>query len=161
VIAWRTLRTSRIGKLPATFWPLGIAAASSVWMVAGRENSMWFRWLLGLALGMMIPFFRDIKSPWIAKPAKSVADYSYGIYLTHANLLRIWFHGIHAQRSIQIAGFVVTAVLVPIALYHAIEFPIMEWGKRATEPPQGSGLHVPPKTQLFAPSTAAGDSTSS
>lgn len=133
IIAWRMLRTTRNYKLPASLWPIGICAAATVWMFSDRIHDMWFRWSLGIVLGCIVSLFRELKANWVVKPAQVVAQYSYGIYLTHASLLHIWFHGIHVSRSLQVAGFIASAVLAPVVLYHVVEEPLIEWGRSITE----------------------------
>lgn len=100
-------------------------------------------WLLCLSLGLTIPQCRELASRRTARVAKSVATYSYGIYLTHVFAFGLAFTG----STPTLSDWAMFAVLLPgfawIA-YHAIEKPGIRAGVRIVGLMQGraAGMKV-------------------
>ncbi len=87
--------------------------------------------ILCLALGLGIPRFAEITTPWLRTASNRIATYSYGIYLSHQ--FSIWIAlGVLAQRSLWLRIPILLALLVvlPVILYHAIERPMIQSGIR-------------------------------
>jgi peptidoglycan/LPS O-acetylase OafA/YrhL len=73
-------------------------------------------WLFCAALGFTIPHCRELTSPLLARCAKVVATYSYGIYLTHTLIIAIAFNGLRfLPLPVQVAVFLVLIVALPWA----------------------------------------------
>jgi peptidoglycan/LPS O-acetylase OafA/YrhL len=126
VIAWR-LGDRR--SLAASTWPVAIVVSAVPWLLSSG-NSMSFRWISCLLLGLAIPFFREIKHETFNTITQTIAKYSYGIYLSHVAALRIAFHTLGDQSfGVQITTFVTLAVLFPLAAYHLIEAPMINYGR--------------------------------
>jgi len=91
-------------------------------------------WTLCLLLGIAIPCFGEITTPWLRWISRRIATYSYGIYLSHQ--FAIWFVS-DRMGSFPIwsrtAVLVVFLVGLPVALYHGIEKPMIKIGVRAAE----------------------------
>jgi peptidoglycan/LPS O-acetylase OafA/YrhL len=64
--------------------------------------------------------------------AHFVAKYSYGIYLSHIALI-MWISGLPVPVAARVALLVLTAVIVPIAIFHLIEHPMIVVGHRLAE----------------------------
>lgn len=91
-------------------------------------------WGLCLLLGILIPSFAEIPTPWLRWVGHQMATYSYGIYLSHQ--FCIWFAlGVLAPYSLwlRIAVLVASLVALPALLYHAIEKPMIGVGVRVAE----------------------------
>jgi peptidoglycan/LPS O-acetylase OafA/YrhL len=132
VLAWRISHIVK-PKLPEWSWPFGFAAVCPVWMVASRESNMLYRWGFCLVLGCTIPWFRQIDWNWLTVPAKLVARYSYGIYLSHIALMMLCFRELPLQNRAGIwVAFVALAVGTPIAMYHLLEHPMIIIGQKLT-----------------------------
>jgi peptidoglycan/LPS O-acetylase OafA/YrhL len=116
-------------RLPWWLWPLYIAVLLSAYCSVVSPAAT--DWLLCLALGLSVPLFRPIPANVLAVAAKAVARYSYGIYLSHVPLLWLCFQ--HMDGVGQRARWVCFAALitvVPVALYHLVEQPMIRFGKR-------------------------------
>jgi peptidoglycan/LPS O-acetylase OafA/YrhL len=88
-------------------------------------------WLFCAALGFTIPHCRELTSPLLARCAKVVATYSYGIYLTHTLIIAIAFNGLRfLPLPVQVAVFLVLIVALPWAAYRYVEAPGIALGKR-------------------------------
>jgi len=116
-------------KLSSSLWPLfilGLAAAFTINPVLPMG------WALCLFLGLLIPFFLETQNQSIRIISNRIATYSYGIYVSHQ--FCIWFAlGVLAARPLWLRLGVLSASLVvlPILLYHGIEKPMIQLGKRA------------------------------
>jgi peptidoglycan/LPS O-acetylase OafA/YrhL len=79
--------------------------------------------------------------------AETVAKYSYGIYLSHAAVMLIAFETLANHSAVlRWTTFIFLAVLVPVAMYHLIEHPMIRLGKVATRrvPTRKSGQALNP-----------------
>lgn len=145
VIAWMLISKSK-PRLPGYLWPLAMAIISLVWFVSDRNNEMYYRWTFALLLGLAIPQFSEIPWTWPKVVSKTIAKYSYGIYLSHMFVMSIAFIVIR-NRFAQWSVFLFLAVLLPYAMYHLIENPGIQLGKRFANPV----LHPPPAKASKAP----------
>jgi peptidoglycan/LPS O-acetylase OafA/YrhL len=85
-----------------------------------------------LALGIALPLVRELDDSWLTRAAKTVAQYSYAIYLLHVPSLRLALvlsptASAWAQLAVA-AGFVAVG---SFACYHIIEHPMIQVGRRA------------------------------
>lgn len=153
VVAWKLINHGVTKRFPSWTWPLAIPAVSTIWMISDRQHNMWYRWLFGLALGLVIPLFADITWKWLTRVSQSIAKYSYGIYLTHTTV--IWFAFTYLAGYNGIVRWTTLAVLsaaVPIALYHLIEAPMIKLSKRCfSDRAFAPGLQESPMTMVSEP----------
>jgi peptidoglycan/LPS O-acetylase OafA/YrhL len=132
VLAWRISHIHK-PKLPGWLWPFGLAAVCLIWMSASREHNVLYRWAFCIVLGCTIPWFREIGSNWLKIPAKLVARYSYGIYLSHIAVMMLCFRGPAWQSKACLwATFVALAAGTPVAMYHLLEHPMIAIGRKLT-----------------------------
>jgi peptidoglycan/LPS O-acetylase OafA/YrhL len=120
-------------------WPGAIAALYFVFAGLGAGAD----WIICLALGMMLPFFREAPEGVLSRAAHLVARYSYGIYLSHMPLLWLCFRRLHAGRAAQIAIFLSLIVIVPVALYHLLEYPLIRFGRGPVKAPRATTARAP------------------
>jgi len=118
-----TLAERRV--IPSYLWTpfiVGLAAAYSLY------PSRRFGAELCLLLGIAIPLFQEIKFRPLKFVSNRIATYSYGIYLGHS--FCIWLALTRLQSW---PLFVVMIILVPMALYHGLEKPALQYGIRLAE----------------------------
>jgi peptidoglycan/LPS O-acetylase OafA/YrhL len=97
--------------------------------------SGWIVFGIGIAFCYALPMFRDISNSFIARPAASIARYSYGIYLVHAPLMWLAFVRLKALPvAIQAGLFTVLLVIGAVSLYHLIEAPMIRLGVSLSKP---------------------------
>lgn len=130
VIAWRLSRQFP-RRLPGWVWPVAFTAVAFLWLSTNRENYVFHRWAFGLGLGLSIPFFREITLRPLARAAHEIAKYSYGLYLSHVAMIFFIF-GLHQPLVVRWVIFSVCAVCIPVAIYHFLEKPMIDFGQRLT-----------------------------
>jgi peptidoglycan/LPS O-acetylase OafA/YrhL len=147
VVAWQIMRKRRWDRLPGWSWPIGIGLAAALWMASAPATLALCTGAFGILLGVAIPLFSEIRSTIVAKTAKIIARYSYGIYLTHFSIM-LWimdqpnheapyFKHLPKMPMIRQHAFPIHAMLIvgitalaSFAMYHAIEEPGIEVGRR-------------------------------
>ena len=112
-------------------WSFAVALAVVVW-VGGHAESWQRAWWPCLALGLMLPLFRQMGENVFTKLCWYVARYSYGIYLTHPFSLLLAFYVCRSYgRPLQFAVLFVSLAVFSVAAFHLIETPFMKLGARA------------------------------
>ena len=146
ILTWKLKRGRKRSFLPGWLWPIALIPVSMVWMTVGPHRLPWHVAAFGLALGLSITWFRELRWELLNKTTKLIARYSYGIYLTHFSILififsnpshptfkyiepaAVWLRskGTVAHQIVMIS----LLVLIPVALYHLIEEPGIRLGKK-------------------------------
>jgi peptidoglycan/LPS O-acetylase OafA/YrhL len=146
-LAFRAMQSRRRPPISSWLWiPFVMAAAAATLATLTAYESAGFViisliWYAGcFAIGVAIPLFREIPRSAISTSAHLIAKYSYGIYLSHVPIL--WFAFVK-MTSIPVAArwglAVVLIVAVPVALYHLIEQPAIDFGRKLTQAHSGNG----------------------
>jgi peptidoglycan/LPS O-acetylase OafA/YrhL len=122
-------------SLPAFTWPAAVVILTMLYVAAVKfsrvASDVPVGWAMCLLLGCMIPQWREIAFPAFARGVKEIARYSYGIYLFHNPAIWVSFIVLKDQHPvIQWGTLAVLMVVVPVAAFHTIESPLIEWGKR-------------------------------
>jgi len=127
VIAWRLQDRER---LPAWLWPLILAIASLAYILfAETRGNYYSRWAVCLALGLAIPWVRQLSAPVLNSASKTIAKYSYGIYLFHYPMLALCFDTLAGWHPVlQWSLFWAMMVVLPYLGYHLIEHPMIKLG---------------------------------
>jgi peptidoglycan/LPS O-acetylase OafA/YrhL len=128
VIAWK-LSLSVPRRFAGWLWPVGFVAIWPVFFLATHENDMYYRWAFCLALGLAIPWFKEIRFRPLQVAAHFIAKYSYGIYLSHIAVI-MWSFSLPVPAAMKWVIFVISAAITPIAMYHVIEHPLILAGQR-------------------------------
>ena len=84
-----------------------------------------------LAIGLSLPFFKQIRSRWLMHSTYVIAKYSYGIYLFHSISIWLALGVLHGRGwPIQALAFVASLALGVFAAYHLLEKPMIDLGSR-------------------------------
>jgi peptidoglycan/LPS O-acetylase OafA/YrhL len=134
VLAYHLLRTRARPTLSPWLLPFVIGAAvASVPILAAFAPEYLKLWLPCLFLGLALPGIAELPPSVITDIGRTIARYSYGIYLLHVPIF--WF-AFDACRALPLAAQVVVALVgifvVPWAAFHAIEQPAIRWGQQLT-----------------------------
>ncbi|WHZ24516.1 MAG: Acyltransferase 3 [Nitrospira sp.] len=121
-------------RLPFVGWLLMIGSGLFLYSYASTFIEVDIaNWLLSLWIGLSAPFFVELRQAAVKRIAELIARYSYGIYLTHLQVL--WFAFIvlkdHAK-PVQYGTFALLGIGVPILLYHLVEHPMIRFGMKLT-----------------------------
>lgn len=124
-------RTARFG--PELLFGVVMAAVCTVptLVAAGWPETPIF-WCVCLALGIAIPASRQINCAALARVGKTIATYSYGVYLTHIMALGLAFAG-GAHGALRWAVLVVMLPTLAWVAYRGIERPGIALGRRLAE----------------------------
>jgi peptidoglycan/LPS O-acetylase OafA/YrhL len=132
VIAWRMQGNER---LPGWTWPLLLAACCiGFFLLADPWHNHYGRWVVCIVLGLTIPQVRQLQQASLNAFSKTVAKYSYGIYLFHYPLLAFAFETLSGQPyAVRWAVFLISVTGIPFVAYHLIEHPMIKLGHAWTE----------------------------
>ena len=156
ILAWQGLKSLH-KRWPGWLWPVCLASFvvgyRLLWLVrdfgpgflVGRvrlsnapEGMWWPGWVEVLVegafcalIGLAIPWFREIRWGWLKTGSKLVAQYSYGIYLSHSVAIWLCFAYWPTRWAVlNLIGSVALTGTISIAAYHLIEQPGIDLGKR-------------------------------
>jgi len=116
----------RRAVLPGAVFPLYLLLLFAGYMAHPR---LWTGWLLCLALGLGLPYFRQIRIRGVVETTRRVAKYSYGIYLSHVFVMVILFAYVpHLSNLARVIVSVVATYAIASALYRWIEHPMIQLG---------------------------------
>lgn len=112
---------------------LGVLLAASTVVYALAPISV-VGMLLAFEVGLLMPVFHSVHSPLVVAGARQIARYSYGVYLSHTIVLAL------VRRTANPSPYWLPLslgliTLVSVIAYHAIEVPMIAWGKRLTSRP--------------------------
>lgn len=145
LVAYRLWRRPRI--FPAAAWLpfLGLCCAAFLYCSGG--SPVQFGWLICLAIALGAALFHEMPANWLARLAKRIARYSYGIYLLHYSAIWLAF-AICRERAawMRIALFLGVLVALPALLYHTVEAPMIRAGVRLSRKfrPQNAAAGIGP-----------------
>ena len=122
--------------LPAWIWPVILTAIAIVYCVARRpgfhNEALRADAIAALLVGLAIPACREVKARRVTSVTHCIAQYSYGIYLSH--LIAFWLAflvlPLPARPLLQVSTGLAITVLVSVVCYHVIESPLIRTGKR-------------------------------
>lgn len=113
---------------PAWSLPFALAAAWAWFM----HNPGWRRAnFLCLGIGLLLPLFHQLKARAVVRVSHLIAQYSYGMYLTHPFAIVLGLYCMpHAPLALQLATILASTAVLSIAAYHVIERPLIRLGSR-------------------------------
>ena len=93
--------------------------------------SVHYGWVLALAVGLLLPLFRQMRSQWAIRTSHTVAKYSYGVYLVHPFALVLGVYLLPGRPfALQLGVALLTTAAGAITAYHLIEQPLIDLGAR-------------------------------
>lgn len=142
-------RVPRVLPAAALAVLLAVCIVLAPWMVASGVSETPVMWALCLVMGLSIPFTRDIRWQPVARTAKTIATYSYGIYLFHT--LGLWLgYKVAASQPVwvQIALGLYTAAAMSYCAHRLIEQPGIALGVRLADKLAARGKQKTPVTSM-------------
>lgn len=117
-------------RLRFHWWPVFLGMVTVFFVFFGHIAA---GWVACLAVGLAIPYFQEMPDGLLRKCAHLVAKYSYGIYLVHTSCLWLAFRKCDFLPMAGRMGlFLILVILLPVVLYHAVESPLIEVGRKLT-----------------------------
>jgi peptidoglycan/LPS O-acetylase OafA/YrhL len=108
----------------AIMFPVAVA-------MGAKENIL--AWPVCLGLGLLIPKCSEINHIWLKRIGKTIAKYSFGIYLVHGPVIQFVFEYCNAMPVIfQSLIFGSCTCIISYFSYHLIENPFIKFGRRLT-----------------------------
>jgi peptidoglycan/LPS O-acetylase OafA/YrhL len=115
-------------------WPVVLLAGTVIFGAVRYfqlQPAFLYRWLACLLVGLAAPHFRQMADGPVRHAAHLIAKYSYGIYLMHMFALHIAFVTLSGHSAaIRWAGFLAMMIVFPVGVFHLIEQPGIQVGKR-------------------------------
>ena len=132
ILAYRLMSwPARRVILPAWILPALLVVMTAGFVLSRRSAWVPLRWTLCLILGAALPHVRAMRIGSLSRAAKTIATYSYGIYLGHWFGIEIAFVRLSRLPNVaQWAIFGVFIVTIPYLSYRLIEEPLIQVGKR-------------------------------
>jgi len=156
-LAYRlTLERKQTPPWYAWIWGALVLAVVIVGVSAGTLVAEWA--LCGL-LAVLFPRFRDLAPGWLSTICKAIAKYSYGIYLSHPFAFWIAFTLIGDRvHSTLFRGVVCAAltVLSSVVVFHALEEPLINVGKRLALRLEQRGVTAGRDTEIASAASSPG-----
>lgn len=121
-------------RLSSILWPSMVLIPVLVFLLSKPGMNWIEKWALCLVIGLTAPFFHQITHPWLVASSRSIAKYSYGIYLTH--FFSIWFSFEYLSSThlaFRVVVFLLLATGLPVLFYHLFEQPMIDLGKRLAD----------------------------
>ncbi len=131
VVAFGILRMNSSAKLPAILWiPVLLSALPVFILLHPSPERPAPGWLCCLAVGIAVPFVRELPASLLTSVAKRICTYSYGIYLLLTPAIWIGFVVFGREpRAIQWLALASALVLLPWTAYKLIEHPAIVMGR--------------------------------
>lgn len=147
IVAYRLARDAKI-ILPYWGWPVLLGVLTIAFIIFPKHK---MNWLCCLILGLAIPYFTEMPDGVLKRTCHIVSRYSYGIYLVHFMSLWLAFSYLRSRPEWErwLIFFAATAS-ASFILYHAIEAPLIAFGKRITSS-WCAGSDIYPAERVAAP----------
>ncbi len=118
----------RVPSLPGWLFGVFVALIASVFMVHPSNRRGWY---VALSLGLLLPFFRQLRWRPVVRTSHYIAQYSYGMYLSHPFALVIGMYLFKAHAVwLQLSVETLVIVAVSVGAYHLLEEPMIRVGAR-------------------------------
>lgn len=96
-----------------------------------RYGTLFHSCFICLAVGLALPFFRQVSWRPAVRTSHLVARYSYGIYLCHIPSICVGLYYLRGHSfALRLASIPIVLTISSVALYHGIEAPMIRLGSR-------------------------------
>jgi peptidoglycan/LPS O-acetylase OafA/YrhL len=132
VVAYK-MQQKKVGNfLSAWLWVATLALLTILFiaLLQGAVVSVAGWWIASALIGFTIPLFKQCTWKTATRCANLIARYSYGIYVAHYFSMWAVLERMHASVFVKVPVFVVVLAVVSVALYHGIEKPFIELGRK-------------------------------
>ena len=131
VLAYHLLRRRPVPVVSAAVLPALLLAAVALVPLLGTTSATVERaWIPCLLLGAALPWIAELRASVVTRAAKTIARYSYGIYLLHIPVLWLAFDvGGSLPLALQLSMVVAGLIVLPWLAYHGIEQPGIRLGQ--------------------------------
>ena len=127
IVAYKLWGRSRV--LPASFWLIFLALCCGAFLWLSGKEAIETGWLICLAIGLGVSFFREMRENIVTRIAQRVARYSYGMYLLHYFAIWVGFVVFRsASWPAKVCIFIAILGSLSVLLYHAVEAPLIAVG---------------------------------
>jgi peptidoglycan/LPS O-acetylase OafA/YrhL len=126
----------KLAILPGAFWPLGICAAIVPAVLSWSANptaELIRDYLTCLVIAVAIGYVKEMREGPLVRASRTVAKYSYGIYLLHMPILWFAFQYMRVDVPAQLFLFTALCSILPWIGYRLIEEPMIAIGRRITK----------------------------
>jgi peptidoglycan/LPS O-acetylase OafA/YrhL len=129
VVAYKMQQKKVGNRLSSWLWVVFLVALIPAFVALGQVSvALW--WIASASIGFTVPFFKQCQWKPILEVAKRIATYSYGIYITHFFCMWVALEKLRGPAFFRLIVFFVMLAGVSAAVYHLIESPFIEIGKR-------------------------------
>lgn len=134
VIAYK-LAASAQRRVPFFVWGVVLLGVGVLCAAVPGGHPWMSAWIACMIVGTTVPFMAETRSRLAARVSSTIARYSYGCYLTHYFAIWAAFRANHFAPAMQWAVFAVLAISLPAIVYHAIEAPFVQIGRKWSAAP--------------------------
>ena len=139
--------------LPFVVWPILLLLYMSLCLLSPNPKSWPPAWGACFLAAVTAPFIHQTENRIVRGISHWIAQRSYAIYLSHYFCLWLAFRANSFPSSAQWTIFIATIVLLPAAFFRWIELPMINLGRRLSEPRE-----VQPKELVAATAGSASSS---
>ena len=132
IVAYKLWRQPRV--LPGFLWPVFLLICCAVFVLFSGSQPIQTGWFICFGIGLGACLFRELQDGFVARLARRIARYSYGVYLLH--YFAIWFAFVvcgNLNIGLRITIFAATITSLPVLLYHTVESPLIAAGVEVSE----------------------------
>jgi peptidoglycan/LPS O-acetylase OafA/YrhL len=139
------------GRFNHLLWPVVVALLTAAYLL---RPTLAVGWVACLALALAFPRLAELPEGLVRRACAVVARYSYGLYLAHFILIWLVFVRLDfLPQALQVAAFVALLALVPYAVHHLVEQPMIRLGASVAD--RWFASLRPSRTQFVVASAAA------
>lgn len=150
VIAYRLARNP-VRQLPFAAWVVLVVMIVLACALLPATSQWGFAWIACLTIGVAVPFMAETHNRALRTISHKLAEYSYGVYLTHYFCIWLAFRANGLSRPWQWAIFAAGMFAVPVFAYACIERPMNRFGyKLAMFKQRLPRVPVPAESQSWA-----------
>ena len=115
--------------MPFAVWPLLLIPGFMLIFIFPPTPKNWpVAWIACFLMAITVPFIRQTRNGLIRDLSHWIARHSFAIYLAHYFCLWLAFRSNHFVWPAQWTIFIATIVLLPVAMYRLIEYPMIRLG---------------------------------